>query len=524
MTEKGFLCCDPQTVVETKQGKLRGYLADGVYAFHGIRYAQAKRFQLPQPVEPWSGVKDALAYGYVCPLLEQDVPFEEVRVPHRYWPADENCQYLNIWTTRLDRKAKMPVMVWLHGGGFFAGSSIEQIAYEGDHLAKYGEVVVVSLNHRLNILGYLDLSPLGEKYAGSANAGNADMVAALKWIQENIEMFGGDPGNVTLFGQSGGGMKVWTLMNTPEADGLFHKGIIQSGVVDGFMEKNTGAEPILSALLQELKLKKEEAEKLESLPYSRLAQAYRKVSPALSQRGEYIGGTPVADGWYLGDPREIGFSAHGKTIPVLIGTVFGEFTFNRSIRDREGREAGREQTERLLETYYGSAAGGLKELFERAYPGRPLSDLPALDVFFRVPAKDFIEKMARQQGARVYSYLFAFDFPFGERCPAWHCAEIPFVFHNTDRIPICSVPGVSERLEEKVCSAWVSFARHGRPEAAGLPEWPACRPGQEAVMILDETCEVRVNHDNELLEALLKTGIRSPFLPDENGKEEILVH
>ena len=218
---RNFMCTKTDPVVETKAGKLRGFQLDGTYAFHGVKYADAKRFHQPTPVEPWEGIKNALAYGYVCPMLQQDQPSNELMVPHRYWPLDENCQYLNIWTQHLDPNAKKPVLVWLHGGGFAAGSSIEHIAYEGENMSKYGDVVVISLNHRLNILGYLDLSPFGEEYKNSGNAGNADMVAALQWIHENIANFGGDPENVTLFGQSGGGMKVWTLMQTPAADGLF---------------------------------------------------------------------------------------------------------------------------------------------------------------------------------------------------------------------------------------------------------------------------------------------------------------
>ena len=206
-----FLCSEATTVATTK-GKLRGCQLDGTYIFQGIKYADAKRFGMPCPVKPWEGVKDALSYGYVCPLLNQDVPNGELMVPHRYWPMNENCQYLNIWTQSLEKSAKKPVMVWLHGGGFAAGSSIEQVAYDGENMSKYGDVVVVSLNHRLNILGYMNLSGYGEKYANSGNAGSADMVAALRWIHDNIESFGGDPDNVTLFGQSGGGMKVWSLM------------------------------------------------------------------------------------------------------------------------------------------------------------------------------------------------------------------------------------------------------------------------------------------------------------------------
>lgn len=150
-----FYCSKAEPVVQTKAGKIRGFKMNSTYTFHGIKYADADRFQMPREVKPWKGIKNALAYGYVCPMLMQDHPLMEVMIPHRYWPMDENCQYLNIWTQSLDPEAKKPVMVWLHGGGFFAGSSIEQVAYEGDHLSEYGDVVVVSLNHRLNILGIL---------------------------------------------------------------------------------------------------------------------------------------------------------------------------------------------------------------------------------------------------------------------------------------------------------------------------------------------------------------------------------
>ena len=215
---------DGVPVLHTTSGDLKGYFYDGVYIYKGIPYAYADRFQMPVPSK-WDGVKDATNYGFVCPLQNQDTPNGELMVPHRYWPQDEHCQSLNIWTNKLDPEAKKPVLVWFHGGGYAAGSSIEQVAYDGVSIAKKGDSILVSVNHRLNILGYLDLSPFGEKYKNSANAGHADMVAALQWVHDNIAAFGGDPENVTIFGQSGGGMKVATLMNTPAADGLFQKGV-----------------------------------------------------------------------------------------------------------------------------------------------------------------------------------------------------------------------------------------------------------------------------------------------------------
>lgn len=493
-----FVCSKTEPVVQTKAGKLRGFILDGTYTFHGIKYADAKRFQMPKEVEPWEGVKNAMSYGFVSPMLSQDTPNAEMMVPHRYWPMDENCQYLNIWTQSVDPSAKKPVLVWLHGGGFAAGSSIEQVAYEGDNMSKHGDVVVVSLNHRLNILGYLNLAAFGDKYANSGNAGNADMVAALRWIHDNIANFGGDPENVTLFGQSGGGMKVWTLMQTPEADGLFHKGVIQSGLIDGFSDsESTDGTKIVKALLAELGYGENEVEKLETVPYYELAQAYNRVSPALAKEGAYIGGNPISNEFYLGDPRVIGFTEHAKTIPVMVGTVFGEFAFGPAV---EGKAAlSEEEKKAMLREKYGDNTDRLIPLFQKAYPDKDLTDLLFLDSLFRAPSIDFIEKKAVHAQSPTYSYLFAYEFPFDDGHVAWHCSEIPFVFRNTERVPVCNEPGVSDQLEEQMFEAWVNFARTGNPNAPSLPGWPACKPGDEAVMVFDKTSEVRHNYDQELV-------------------------
>lgn len=488
---KRFICSYDYPIVTTKAGRLRGFQFDDTFIFQGIKYCDAKRFQMPTPVEPWDGVKDATSYGYVAPLMSQDQPSGEIAVPHRYWPMDEHCQYLNIWTQSLDPTAKKPVMVWLHGGGFFAGSSIEQVAYDGTNMSKYGDVVVVSLNHRLNILGYLDLSPFGEKYKNSSNAGNADMVAALQWIHDNIEAFGGDPDNVTLFGQSGGGMKIWTLMQTPAAHGLFHKGIIQSGILSNFMpDEPADGTAIVTALMKELAL--QDVSELETIPYTQLADAYLKVSPALKEAGKYVGGNPDPNGWYLGDPRVVGFCDHAKTIPVMIGTVLGEFlAFGPGI---PGRHTLTEEAQTaILSNAYGEAAPELIRSFKKAYPDKPLVDLLTLDSRFRAPTKDFIRLKAQHQEAPTYSYLFTYELPLDDGKSPWHCSEIPFVFHNTELVPYCNVPGESDLLEERMFNAWIQFARTGR-EA-----WPPCTPGDEVCMLFDKQCEVRHNHDDELI-------------------------
>lgn len=514
--------CDASTTVATKAGRLRGYQVDGTYIFQGVKYAKAKRFQEPEPVDSWEGVKDALSYGYVCPLMNQEEPVGELMVPHRYWPMDEHCQNLNIWTGSLDKNAKKPVMVWLHGGGFFAGSSIEQVSYDGENLCKKGDVVVVSLNHRLNILGYFDLSAYGEKYANSANAGNSDMIAALIWIRDNIEMFGGDPDNVTLFGQSGGGMKVTCLMQTPAADGLFHKGIIESGVLDKFGQpEKTDAKPIVEAVLAELGIDASDIEKLETVPYDAFCKAYNKVAPALAAAGEYVGANPLKNDFYMGDPREFGFTEHAKTIPLMIGTVFGEFAFGPGLEDKY--QMSESDIKVLLEKKYGSLTDTLIPLFKESYPDKCLGDLLFVDGLFRIPTMDYIKKRAVHQQTPVYSYLFAYEFPLEGGKPAWHCSEIPFVFCNTDKVAVCNIPGVSDRLEERMSSAWVSFARYGSPDCCCLPHWEPSSADDEATMIFDAQCTVRHNHDHKLMEVIAKT---KPSLPFGNDADEdaVILH
>lgn len=495
--------------VHTREGLLHGYCLDDIYIFKGVRYAQAKRFQRPQPPEPWEGVKDATSYGFVCPLLAQETPAGELMVPHRYWPMDENCQNLNIWTDTLDQEAKRPVLVWLHGGGFVAGSSIEQVAYDGFQMCRNGSVVVVSVNHRLNVLGYMDVSPYGDKYAGSANAGHADLVAALEWIRENIRAFGGNPDNVTLFGQSGGGMKITGLMQIPAADGLFHRAVVMSGVSDGTLmpEPSGDGREIVGAILRELSLGEDEIDKLETVPYPMLAQAYNKVCPAVAQRGCYVGGMPMADDFYLGEPLLHGFTEHAKTVPLMVGSVFGEFAFaplpfDKSVMtEKEVRD--------VLNEKYGEHAGKVAELFQKAYPDKHLLDVLVMDMLFRVPSKALATLHARGEHAPSYLYQFNLDFPVQGGKPAWHCSDIPFFFRNTELVEVCGIPDVTEVLEEQIFRALMQFAREGDPNHGMLPHWSAVTAEEEYTMCFDRRSELKINYDDALLELLQE--ILPPF-------------
>ena len=491
-----FVCNYDSPVVQTAVGKLRGFCLDGTYTFQGIRYATAKRFHMPQPVEPWEGVRDALAYGYIAPLMSEGIPGDEKLIPHRFWPQSEDCLYLNVWSRQLDSSARKPVMVWIHGGGFASGSPIEQLAYEGGALCEYGDVVVVSVGHRLNILGYLDVSAYGDGYEDSGCAGIADLVEALKWVKTNIAQFGGDPDNVTVFGQSGGGGKIQVLLQTPAAEGLFHKAILQSGVIDfGPNPTPEGHRKLVGAIMAELGITT--VAELEEVPFKKLVAAYDAVAPALKSEGVDVGWAPMPGKYYLGDARKVGFCDFAKSIPCIVGSMIGEFAVTQlppkkdEMDDKARRDA--------VAGMYGDVTDELIAEFQRAYPGHNVVDLLSLDTHFRIPNLDFLDKRAAATDVPAYSYLFALDFPIDDGRPAWHGAEIPFAFHNTSLIPVCGIPGVAERLEEQVCSAWVSFARTGNPNCAALPEWPAYG-SDRATMVFDRECEARRNFDTRLIE------------------------
>ena len=511
--EQKFICQRDYPVVQTKAGKVRGYQLDDTVIFKGIKYADAKRFQMPEETRPWEGTKEAFSYGYVSPLMEQDKPTGELLVPHMYWPCSEDCQYLNVWTPSIRDQKKRPVMVWIHGGGFFAGSAIEQLCYEGTNMSRYGDVVVVSLNHRLNILGFLDMSSVDERYWNSANAGMADIVAALRWIRDNIAGFGGDPGNVTLFGQSGGGAKIWHLMQIPEAEGLFHKAVIQSGVYDLHVDAaDDDGKDLAEALLKELKLDKKNTDKLEKLPYEELLAAYKKVSPSFIKAGRYAGNMPHKNEYFLGDPREAGFTKWSRKIPVLIGTVMGEFSFGPVIENK--KDLTREEVEALLVKKYGEESLALIPEYEKAYPDKCLADMLIVDTIFRKPTISFIEARCKDPESETYSYQFTYEFPWDEGKIAWHCSELPYVFHNAQLVPICNNGAETVKLQDTIFGVWMSFARTGAPVVEDVP-WPKCEKGDEAMMLLDLECRVRHNMDHVLVENLAK--LVRPFDPEEEN-------
>lgn len=495
-----IFCYNPEcAVVTTTKGKVRGYVYDGVSIFKGIPYAKAARFHAPEPMEPWDDVMDTTSFGYVCPLLDSESkPNGELLVPHRYWIMNEDCQNLNVWTPACDGE-KRPVLVWLHGGGYESGSAIEQIAYEGENMCRVGQVVVISINHRLNVLGYCDLSAFGKEYENSGNAGMDDIIAALQWIHANIEAFGGDPANVTVFGQSGGGAKVTTLLQMPAADGLFAKGINMSGVIGPVLSDAEGSgEELVRAMMAELGT--DDVKTLETVPYAELAAAYKKVRPQLAAEGKNVGGRPYKNAYYAGEPAVNGFRAATAQVPLLVGSVFGEFTSFVPTPYAKSQMP-KEEGEKAVKEYLGgdtAAAAELLALFEKAYPDRHPVDLLNLDFIFRAPEQEYIRKRSALNSS-TYVYLFNYDLPVdGGRTP-WHCADIPFVFHNTELVPMTQEAGVTEKLEEQIFQSVIAFARTGCPDNEAIPQWPASTPEEEHVMVFDTDTKVRTNYDAELI-------------------------
>ena len=510
--------CNEETTVQTKQGLLKGFYYDGIYAFHGIRYARAKRFMPPAPPRAWEGVRDALSYGYICPILNNPKPTGEVATPHRFWPENEHCQYLNIWTPSLDASGKRPVLVWLHGGGFFSGSSIEQVCYDGANLADFGDAVVVTLNHRLNVFGFLDLSDFGERYSNSVNAGIADIVAALEWVRDNIAAFGGNPDNVTVFGQSGGGSKVTALGQTEAARGLFSKAVVMSGVYDGGKgQVKAGGRELVLEILKQLGLGADDVAALETVPSRQLIDAVNKAEKALNTQGKSVEWGPKANHWYAGDPLKVGFSEFYKTIPTMVGTVLGEFNMEPPVEGKDALTA-EERLAVVAQKYGEENAKEVVRRFKEAYPDKNEVDARCLDLMFRPDSLKYIQKKASEGTAPVYAYMFTVNFDFDGGKLAWHCSDIPFWFHNTELIPVCQIDGVTETLEYQMSAALINFARTANPNVAGLPWWEPCTKEHTYTMILDRTCELRTDHEKELIPYMQE--VTPPFVFDPSVFDE----
>ena len=503
---------NPPTVT-VKAGKLRGLREGKTLSFLGIKYADAERFGQPKPVQSWDGIKNAQTWGAACPSpLSDSVSFDELVFPHRYWPANENCQYLNVWTQNPTRATKKPVMVWMHGGGFTNGASMEGYAYDGRTLSEFGDVVVVSVNHRLNVIGTLDLSAYGAEYANSRNTGMADLVASLQWVHDNIETFGGDPANVTIFGQSGGGGKVSRLMHMPAAKGLFHKVICESTSAVDYrnqdVAKTIQAQQSLAAeTMKNLNLAAGDIAKLKTVPYLSLLAAATTASQTVARQTGIAaaGWDPIADD--VNVLRD--FCDWADAIPYMIGNVLSEFSSNLNGGGQfDKNEWSAKEIDDRLTAAFGAKKDDIAAEYRKLYPRRKVQDVLFMDSRFRPWTKTMIGLKIEKAKAPVYSYMFTYEYQVNGGVTAFHCSEIAFAFHalSVPQIHVATggVPSALA-LQDKVSTAWLNFARSGNPSQPGLA-WKPWTPAGHETMVFDTVSELRPLNDDKLLSLMPPPG------------------
>ena len=501
-------------VTETDNGPIRGYIHNDIHTFKGIPYAQAKRFEEAVKPAKWEGVKSTTMFGPVAPLLTPTTSIQdesEFVFDHDWGFPNEDCLSLNVWTPEASDNKKRPVLFWIHGGGFTAGSSHELPSYDGENLAKKGDVVVVSINHRLNVLGFLDLSAYGEKYQHSANNSILDMVKALEWVKTNIANFGGDPNNVTIFGQSGGGAKVNTLMAMPKAKGLFHKAINQSGAFRSAMLEKEDTQSIAEETIAILGLDANNVDSIQNIPFEVLANASSKALQVVAEKMKAAGKPVIGFGLSWGpskDGNDLPYQfnskeslALSKDIPLMIGTAKNEFAPFANMRFIGASEE--TILNHIKDTYKDKADAYIKAA-KKAYPNdTDPKDLLDIDTMFRPGAVvQANEKAALEGGAPVYMFLFTWQSPvFDGKYKALHCMELPFVFDNIDNANQMTGGGKEAHvLAEKMSGAWINFAKTGNPNYKNLPEWPKYNSSNTATMHFDVTCEVKPQLDKELFE------------------------
>ena len=511
-------------VATTDSGKIKGYVSRGIYTFKGIPYADdtsgANRFVVAQKVKPWTGVRGAMAYGRTCPQAFRTGWNENENSWMFHWSdgiAGEDCLRLNVWTPSINDSAKRPVMFWIHGGGYTAGSAEEQPGYDGENLAKRGDVVLVSVNHRLNVLGFLNLDKYGEKFKHSGNVSQSDLVAALEWVKANIAGFGGDPNNVTIFGQSGGGGKVAYLMGMPSAQGLFHKAIIESG------SKPINGPASLSVqlsdyVLEELQIPASRVEDVQKVPYDQLLAAANRAlarqrasmppaNPnALRGSGSGVGWQPYVDGEVIPGPAFYPTAPEmSKSVPVLIGSTLNEFI---SAMDHPEYEllTWDELHDRVDKALPGKADEAIK-IYRADYPKASAFDIWSQMNATTAMRRNAVEiaKQKAAQGTPAYNYQFNWKTPVLDGRPrAFHCSEIAFAFDNTDVARTMTGGGEDARaLAAKVSDAWIAFAKTGNPNHSGLPKWEPANGDRVPTMCFDNECEVKVNYDVEELRITL---------------------
>ena len=501
---------DNIAVAQTEYGKVRGFILRGIHQFLGIPYGAdtsgKNRFMPPQKPVPWNDIKPTIWWGNSAPQVMEKRYANAYSSFVDHWNYDdvsEDCLKLNIWTPALD-KANRPVIVWLHGGGFVNGNGIEQDGYHGENLSRMGNIVFCSVNHRLGALGYCCLSGVGGPLS-SGNAGNLDLVASLEWIKNNIAQFGGDPNNVTIIGQSGGGAKVTTLMNMPAAKGLFHKAVALSGSSLIGVNKDY-AEKLGAKVLEEAGFKIGEFEKLQQMPWLEFIQIANRTVAKFSDEAKKMGiqregFSPVSDGIHLSsEPFFTG--GMSENIPLMINTTFHEWTPSRS--DASLEKVTWEEITEKISARFGEKSSQIVSAYKQKFPTAKPVEIWALILSNRKNAVATADAKSKNGKAPVYVSWFGWQPPlFDGRMRAFHCIDICFWFYNTDLMFTHTGGGKRPRaLSSKMASSFIQFVKTGNPNGGGLPEWLPYSAEKGETMILDDLCLLQNNPDGEARKSL----------------------
>jgi len=513
---------DNIAIAETTNGKVRGFIHKDIYNFLGIPYGAnttgKNRFMPPQKPEPWTDIYPAVYWPNAAPQLTENFFSRDRYLAFTdYWHYDdisENCLGINVWTPGYNDNIKRPVMLWIHGGGFTSGNSIEHPEYHGENLSRFGDIVFCSLNHRLGPLGFSDFAGIGgEKYAASGNVGMLDIVEALEWIRDNISNFGGDPGNVTIMGQSGGGAKVCTLTAMPSAKGLFGKAVALSGTGLRVGEKEN-SEKLASYIMKEAGLAPSQIDKLQEMPwrdyYALTNNAVRKIRQESVAIGMMGGFSPVADGTYVSQhPFSPEASPLSKDIAMIVCSTFYErspSSFDSSLEDITMDEAKEmvKTTRGFSRIPFGDNASAIIDAYARCFPDRKPIEILSMVISNRKSQIDLCNVKYIQNGAPVYLAWFGWNPPvFDGRLRAFHTMDISFWYYNTD-VQISHTGGGARprNLSAKMASTLVQFMKTGDPNGGGLPDWPGYTAENGETMILDDISEVKNDPDREARKSL----------------------
>lgn len=483
-------------VVETAQGSLRGALSGGINMFKGVRYGAStggrNRFLPPQPVEKWAGVRDSLAFGDVSPQVpgSRISGYGDLIVFDRQPSGPgEDCLSLNIWTPSLEQTAKKPVIVVLHGGGFYGGSG-NSFGMDGERMARFADSVVISVNHRLGAFGFAHLAEMGgERFARSGAVGMMDIVAALEWVKENIEGFGGDPSRVLVYGQSGGGAKTSCLLAMPSAKGLFHR----AGVMSGSMLKATPADRATEGaerLMKALEIGPNDIDKLQDIPFTALLEAQAKLEAAARAQGEAPRSFgPVIDGVAIpSDPWDPAAPATAHDVPMIISSALDERTYRMGNFDLD--EAGLLE---FIEKRAGDRAEEALAMYRKEDPDATPFVLQArvdTDLGFWKNSFTQAERKAAQGGAPVWKYLWTWPSPsYGGRYGAVHGIDVGLSLHSV-RGGLTGSQADALLMADRISSVWASFAATGDPNNDRLPQWDAYDQERRATMVFDLSTRV----------------------------------